>query len=212
MGTLNHFAKDLRIPLGLDEAVSVIASGQRHRVDVGDAGGRPYINNASIGAYPRIVAERDKRMRRGRPKWQAQGLAALAVWRDHRLVRLSIRGDGIDRSVRTPFLFVGNNEYELEGGSVGQRERIDRGLLHVCLAPDISRAGAATLVAASLFGHLGRLKQLESILSTTLTVDAPHSRLWLSLDGEIVTLDVPLAFSVRRAALQVLAPPSPTAA
>jgi diacylglycerol kinase family enzyme len=206
MGTLNHFAKDLGIPLALDDAVRAIAAGHRRPIDVGDVNGRPFINNASVGAYPRIVAEREQRMRRGRSKWQAQALAALTVWMDHRLVRMSIRGDGINRSVKTPFLFVGNNVYGLEGGDVGRRDALDRGVLHVCLAPDISRAGAAALVAASLFGHLGRLQRLESILTPTLAVDAPHSRLQLSLDGEITTLDLPLAFSIRPGVLQVLAP------
>jgi diacylglycerol kinase family enzyme len=173
-------------------------------VDVADVNGQIFVNNASIGAYPRIVAERHRRMRQGGRKWRAQALAALTVWMQHHLVRMSIRGDGIDRATRTPFLFVGNNEYGLEGGDVGRREALDRGTLHVCLAPHITRRGAAALVAASLFGHLGSLKRLESILTRTLSVDAPHSRLELSLDGELVTLDLPLSFQVRAGALQVL--------
>jgi diacylglycerol kinase family enzyme len=206
LGTLNHFAKDLRIPGTLEEAVAVIVAGHREPIDVGEVNGRPFINNASIGAYPRIVAERQRRMDDGRPKWRAQAMAALTVWMDHQLVRLSIRGHGIERTARTPFLFVGNNEYGLEGGDVGRREALNRGTLHICLAPDITRRGAATLVVASMFGHLGRLKRLESILSPTVTVSARHSRLQLSLDGEVTTMKLPLAFAVRPRALQVLAP------
>lgn len=211
LGTLNHFAKDLRIPPALEEAVAVIVAGHRHAIDVGEVNGRPFINNASLGAYPRIVSERDRRMRDGGPKWRAQALAALSVWMRHRLVRLSIHGRGIDRTARTPFLFVGNNEYGLEGGDVGRREALDRGTLHVCLAPNITRRGAATLVIASAFGHLGRLKRLESVLCPTLTVAARHRRMQLSLDGEVTTMALPLSFTVRVKALQVLAPP-PTGA
>jgi diacylglycerol kinase family enzyme len=206
MGTLNHFAKDLDMPLALDDAARVIVAGVRRRVDAGDANGRLFINNASLGAYPRIVADRERRMRSGRPKWQAQAQAALSVWRHHRLLRMSISGDGIQRTARTPFLFVGNNQYGLEGGSVGRRGALDRGTLHVCLGPDVTRAGAAALVTAAIFGHLGRLKRLESILCPELTVRAAHSRIMLSLDGELTSLDLPLTFRVRPGALFVIAP------
>src|SRR5476649_731552 len=70
LGTLNHFAKDLNIPLDLDQAIATIARGTTAQVDVGDVNGRIFVNNSSLGLYPHIVRARDQQQRRlGRGKW-----------------------------------------------------------------------------------------------------------------------------------------------
>src|ERR1041385_7680888 len=51
VGTMNHFAKDLGIPLDAGEAAQVIGTGRCIRVDVGEVNGRAFINNASLGIY-----------------------------------------------------------------------------------------------------------------------------------------------------------------
>ena len=61
VGTLNHFAKDLGLPLDLAGAVRTIMEGQRRRVDVGEVNGRIFVNNSSIGMYPVMVRDRDER-------------------------------------------------------------------------------------------------------------------------------------------------------
>src|SRR3954471_17771311 len=71
MGTLNHFAKDLGIPLDLEHAVATVAGGHVREVDVGEVNGRVFVNNSSVGLYPRMVWERDAEQRRGRTKWTA---------------------------------------------------------------------------------------------------------------------------------------------
>ncbi|MGE5600537.1 MAG: diacylglycerol/lipid kinase family protein, partial [Pseudomonadota bacterium] len=59
LGTLNHFARDLGIPMKLDEAAKVIAAGQTRVVDVAEVNGRTFINNSAIGLYPLMVIDRD---------------------------------------------------------------------------------------------------------------------------------------------------------
>lgn len=66
LGTRNHLARALGIPMDLEEAARVAVIGGRRRMDLGRAGKRIFINNASIGLYPRLVRERDKR---ALPKW-----------------------------------------------------------------------------------------------------------------------------------------------
>src|SRR6476646_8916609 len=48
LGTLNHFARDLRIPTDLDEAAKLIAARKARRVDVAEMNGRIFINNSAI--------------------------------------------------------------------------------------------------------------------------------------------------------------------
>src|SRR4029079_17329759 len=71
VGTLNHFAKDLAIPLDLEGAVATIAGGRVASVDVGQVHDRVFVNNASIGVYPSIVETREELRRAGHGKWPA---------------------------------------------------------------------------------------------------------------------------------------------
>ena len=54
-GSLNHFAKDVGIPLDLDQAVGTIERGYVTEVDVGEVNGRIFLNNSSIGLYPSFI-------------------------------------------------------------------------------------------------------------------------------------------------------------
>lgn len=63
LGTFNHFASDLGIPLDLSQAVRTAVHGQRTHVDVGEVNGSCFLNNASLGGYPVIVRRRDFQQR-----------------------------------------------------------------------------------------------------------------------------------------------------
>jgi len=112
LGTLNHFAKDLKIPLAVVEAVAVIAAGATRPIDVGEVNGLIFINNSSIGFYPYLVLDRERQRRRhGLPKWLAMIAACLRAVRHFPLRRLTISAEGWTQSYRSPCVFVGNNEY-----------------------------------------------------------------------------------------------------
>src|SRR5205085_5858695 len=86
LGTLNHFAKDLHIPLDLAAAVRNLVEGHAVSVDVGEVNGQIFINNSSLGIYPQIVREREKKQRQGMSKWPAFLLALFTVLRRYPLV------------------------------------------------------------------------------------------------------------------------------
>jgi diacylglycerol kinase family enzyme len=206
LGTLNHFAKDVGVPLDLDDAIRAIGGGRTVRVDVGDVDGRPFINNASVGMYASLTAERLAMQRLGRGKWLAHALAAARVWRRYHRLHVRLRADGRERVVATPFVFVGNNEYQLSGMELGGRKRLDVGRLHVCMAPGMPRRRVARMIVVAIFGDLCRLEGFESFTASELTLDGGTARLRLSLDGEVVTLDSPLEFRIRPQALRVIVP------
>ena len=75
-----------------------------------------------------MVWERDAEQRRGRGKWTAFGIAMLRTWRSYRtLIGARLVIDGKTAVVRTPFIFVGNNEYTAEGFQLGGRSTARRG-------------------------------------------------------------------------------------
>jgi diacylglycerol kinase family enzyme len=206
LGTLNHFAKDAGVPLDLDDATRAIAGGRIIRVDAGDVNGRLFINNASVGMYASLTAERLAMQRLGRGKWLAHALAAGRVWRRYHRLHVLLRADGRERTVATPFVFVGNNEYQLSGLELGGRKRLDLGRLHVCMAPGMPRRRVARMIAVAIFGDLDRLEGFESFTTSEVTLDGGTVRRRVSVDGEVVTLDSPLEFRIRREALRVIVP------
>jgi diacylglycerol kinase family enzyme len=91
LGTLNHFAKDLQIPVKLEEAIALLAAGATREVDVGEVNGHVFINNCSLGAYAEAVRRRDRlREKHGLGKWWAMIRASLDEFRRLRRLRLRI--------------------------------------------------------------------------------------------------------------------------
>ena len=125
-GTMNHFARDLQIPLEVDAAIAVVAAGHVRALDVGSVNGQVFLNNASIGAYPRLVWARDRARLRGVPRSFAHPLAVVRTWLKLRTLAVRLCLDGQELIRRTPFVFVGNSEYEVEGTQLGRRRTDDR--------------------------------------------------------------------------------------
>jgi diacylglycerol kinase family enzyme len=155
LGTLNNFARDLKIPLQLEEAAAVISDGVIRSVDVGEVNGDVFINNSSIGIYPYLVLDRDRRRERhGLSKWMAMALAGIRAVRNLPLRRLRVRGPDWQGSCRTPCVFIGNNKYELHGSSFGSRHCLNRGELCLFVAGQQSRLALIWLAVRCITGSL----------------------------------------------------------
>src|SRR5207253_9977053 len=93
LGTRNHFAKDLALPLDLGEAVKAIGIRRTTKVDVGEVNRFTFLNNASVGIYPDIVLEREALRRRGYRKWTAFAVATARIVREYRGLVVKITAD-----------------------------------------------------------------------------------------------------------------------
>jgi diacylglycerol kinase family enzyme len=209
LGTLNHFAKDLDIPLDLEKAVASIAAQRVGRIDVGQVNGRVFLNNSSIGIYPSIVEAREELRRLGHRKWPAFAIATFRVLRRFRGVLVRIEIDGQQSVRRTPFVFVGNNAYELDGIRLGRRARLDGGRLFTYLAPRVRTRELPMLLARALLGRVRRSGAFEIVSGTELWIDTPRARhVRVALDGEITRMTTPLHYRTCPGALKVLLPPA----
>jgi diacylglycerol kinase family enzyme len=207
LGTLNHFAKDAGIPIDLEKAVLTIAARRTRHVDVGRVNDRVFINNASIGVYPSVVASRERLRRQGHSKWVALALATAGVLRRGGEVAIRLQGDRARIAARTPFVFVGNNEYLVEGFNLGARTRLDAGRLHAYFAPPVRTRDLPKLFTRALFGDPRRQRALQSMASTELWIDTPLTpSINVACDGELLTLATPLHFQSWPGALTVFAP------
>ena len=212
LGTRNNLARQLGIPLDLAGAVHIIAGGNKGTIDVSQVNGQVFVNNASIGLYPKLVQLREEQQERGLPKWLAKIPASWAVLQNltHRRYRLLL--DDAAQPVVTPLLFIGNNVYSLEPGKIGTREAMDDGLLSVFAVGKSTRAGLIGLAARTLIGRGDAERDFAAIgTCERLQVSARRQRIKVALDGEVVTLTSPLNFTVRPHALSVFVPCPPVA-
>jgi YegS/Rv2252/BmrU family lipid kinase len=206
MGTLNHFAKDLGIPLDLEEAVRVVVEGVVREVDVGEVNGKTFVNNSSLGIYPTLVLEREQLQRLCRSKWSAFTAAMLTVLGRYPLVKVAIEIDGRQISRKTPLVFIGNNKYLIEGLRLGKRDRLDEGTLSVFMTRDVGRAKLFWFALRALFGKLREERDFDALETTALRVQMRGKRVRISADGEIDKLAIPLEYRIRPKALRVVAP------
>jgi diacylglycerol kinase family enzyme len=209
LGTLNNFSKDLTIPQAIAEAVRVIAEGEVAEIDVGDLNGRIFINNSSIGLYPRIVKDReDQQERLGYGKWRAAFWATLKMFRISPFLKVAIIVDGMHYLRKTPFVFVGNNRYEMDLYNIGRRAALDRGKLSVYFLHRGGRLGVIRLLFRTLTGRVEQWKDFEEILTESITIRSRRRHMRVALDGEVAILETPLEYSIRPKALRVLVPRS----
>jgi diacylglycerol kinase family enzyme len=207
LGTRNNLARQLGIPLDLEGAVKVIADGHTHKIDLSDVNGQTFINNASIGLYPRMVEIREGVQQRGLPKWLAKLPAAWTVLKNltHRRYRLIL--DDAAQPVVTPLLFVGNNVYSLDPGKVGTRDALNDGKLSVFAVAKSTRLGLIGFAIRTLRGRSDAERDFAAIgTCETLIVNTRRRRIAVALDGEVTKLLTPLEFTIRPAALSVFVP------
>lgn len=206
LGTLNHFAKDLKLPLDLEGAVGVIASGAIRSVDVAEVNGRVFVNNSSIGLYADMVADRERQQDdAGRSKWPALAIAGWRALRRFPLRRVSICVEGWTQPCKTPFVFVGNNAYDLSLFNPGGREALDRGELCLYVLNHRSPWGLLSLGVRAAVGRLDQERDFERLAVPEVEIRSGADHLRVSVDGEVVKLRPPLHYRTRPKALRVLA-------
>jgi diacylglycerol kinase family enzyme len=182
-GTRNHFARDLG--LDRDDPIGALDcfSAQERRIDVGRANGRLFLNNVSLGVYARLVHRREHHRRRRAVLARLRALALLAQHPG----ALGLRIDGEPISAR--IVLVANNAYKLDLFSLGERERLDEGLLHLYSAEGL------------LPGNW------EERTGERFAIDSAAGWLRAAVDGEPERLDTPIEFTIEPQALRVLVPP-----
>ena len=206
VGTLNHFAKDLGLPLDLPDAVRIVAQGAVRQVDVGEVNGRYFLNNSSIGVYPRIVEMRHQYESSGLSKWIAALWASLAVLRRRPFVdvRIHVGDEAVVR--RTPFVFVGNNEYRMRGLGGVSRASLTGGQLAIYVMKASERLSLLRLGLEVMTRGVDQVPELDLLRVTESKVETRRRRLQVALDGEVRVLASPLEYRSRPAALRILAP------
>jgi diacylglycerol kinase family enzyme len=207
LGTLNHFARDLRIPDKIEDAAKLIGERPERQVDVAEMNGRIFINNSAIGLYPLLVVDRDsQRKRLGRPKAAAMIVASIRTLVRFGHQRLILTVNEQEGVIDTPLLFVGNNDYRTELPAAGQRDSLEDGRLCILVMRKKTRRG---FIAASVRALLNRSRADDMVRlddADRLRVSSRKRVIAVSLDGEVVRVEPPLDYKICPRALRVIAP------
>ena len=174
-GTRNHFARDLG--LDRDDPIAALQAfdGTERRIDVGRASGRLFLNNVSLGVYARLVHRREEHRRRREAFARIRAWAILLTHREP--LGITVDGDRVESRI----VLVANNAYQLDLPSIGARERLDEGKLHLYVPGD-------------------------ERVAERFVVDAAAGELQAAVDGEPDVLETPIDFTIEARALRVLVP------
>lgn len=206
LGTLNHFAKDIRMPDDTAHAVKVILDGHTTLVDVMRAGKRCVLNNASFGLYPRLVRAREAHSSR-LGKWPALVWAFIKVLPRLRRYHVSVACDGKQQQHRALFVVVSNNCYTKQSG-FSARSSLERGELGVYILTAKNIGALLRVGWRALGGHLQREPSLTIQKAHQVVLERRHKKpMLLAFDGEVDAIKHrQLTYQIQPKTLRVIVP------
>lgn len=221
-GTFNHFVRALGVD-SVDAAIDAYEAGSTVDVGVADATADDdepltVLNVVSVGAYPELIEERERRSSLG--KWLGGVVATAGALR--RAAPLTIARDGRRARVWSVFVSVGRNDPDRV--ATMQRQEADAGVLDVRIhhargskvralaSLAFGKRTAAVLRALRLFPRDADVERLVvRELDLGVRPEPGHPSVFVH-DGELEQRD-PGGFRVRcvarPAAVTVFAPPPP---
>lgn len=208
LGTFNYFARNLGIPLDLEEAARVLLDGTPTRAPVLDLNGRLVLNNASIGIHPEVLLRRRKLYERwGRSRLNAYLSVLLTAFQRAPRLRVRLATDGGEVVRETPLVMACSNAYQMETFALAGLECLPTKKFALYVA---RMAGRATIFRLGLRVIVRQLRvgiDYEAICVSDVTIDAlQRRRLRAALDGELERLESPMRIRVAPQELLVMSP------
>lgn len=206
IGTVNHLARDLQLPLDWRAAFEVALGGTLRQIDVGRVNNRYFLNSVMLGIYPTLTEYRE-RFRSTHHKWRAYMRAMRLALRSFPHVTLVVERDGRVETIRTQLFVVSVNSYDLtQSGLVSLRTSLDDGRLTIYSLSFMDRWSFVRAAAKYFRGKITDVDGFRRVRTAALRVDYVRSRLKISIDGEVSDLAPPLQIAAVPASLLVRAP------
>lgn len=203
LGTANDFAACLGIPLDVEGAVKVLASGRRRRVDLGQVNDRWFVNVAGVGFDAEVArwVNRRSKLVRGTAMYVAGIFRTLLRYQP---TEVEVRLDGVPWNARAFLVAVGNSPAYAGGVRMCPDARPDDGELEVVRIGDVRKLEVFRILPLLYAGrHLSHPKVARAA-AREVVVEA-RIPLAVHADGEPAGT-TPARFRVQPGALWVLAP------
>jgi diacylglycerol kinase family enzyme len=215
-GTMNLFARSLKLPLDINAVLETLAEGRVQAVDIATVNDRPFVHQFSAGLHARLVRMRNAMNFASRlGKMRASTRAAFGVMlRPSRFeVIFDIDHDGRNEHRVVSAISVSNNPFG--ENPLFFADDLTTGKLGVYLADSLKPIGVAKLAFDIL---RGRLKDNEAVSATTAEVvrlhfpKRRHGALCV-VDGELIRMPRNVEIRLHAGELKVLVPgPEPVTA
>jgi len=207
LGTFNYVARVLHIPLNILEAANVIATGEPRASHVACINDQIYLNNASLGLYPLFIKKREEYNRRfGRFPLNAYTSGLDVLIRDRKELKLEIEVDGQKYPVKTPLIFFGNNQLQLEELNLKISKCAEVGEIAGVVIAKGDKATLFKTLFQTIRGKLENASDVYSFGAQKVIVYSKKPKLTVAVDGEIVSMTTPLTLHVEKNALKIMVP------
>ena len=204
LGTFNNFSKDAGIPQQWKDAVEIIKNGSAKKIDAAEVNGNVFINNSSIGLYPKSVKERDRHMKLGHGKFVSMAVGLYRIFSRFPLHKVRIEtAEGLQQ-YKTAFVFVGNNEYEVDLLNLGRRLNLNSGKLCLYLSGCKNRLCMIKMAILSLFGKLDQGKDFIYTTAEQVTVYTKRKKMRIAADGETFKTESPIRYKIIKNTLEIM--------
>ena len=204
LGTANDFARTLGLPDDPLKAAEIALGGREHKIDVGLANGRPYLNVASVGGASEVIKRQSKTLKQ---TWRVFAYAISLMQATRRLqpffVDLEI--DDTPRwSAAVYQVSVGNGRYHGGGLTVAEDAAIDDGKLDLYVVHPGTFWQLFACLTHLRFGLMKKPKVLDRHTAVKVKLTTPRPRA-VDVDGRVAT-KTPAEFTLKHKALKVVVP------
>jgi YegS/Rv2252/BmrU family lipid kinase len=206
-GTFNNFSKDLGIPTNIDDAIETIFNGKIIKIDTGEVNGISFINNSSIGLYPKSVLQRSRNQTKfGSGKIISMILAFIKTFYIFPLYKVHVKSDNIDINSKTSFIFVGNNQYSFEFPNLSRRSKLTDAKLALYLTKCINRFCLISFAVKNLFNRVINENDYLVVNVKYIEIVLKKKKVHVAIDGEVKRIRTPLHYKIKPASLNVIIP------
>ncbi len=204
-GTMNLFARSLKLPLDIRAVLETLANGHVEQVDIGSANGRPFVHQFSAGLHARMVRIRNSMSFASRlGKIRASVKAALGVVLDPPVFDVEFTVNGQAQHRRVSAISVSNNEFGTD--PLMFADDLTGGHLGFYLANPMQPAGVARLALDILRGRLKDNIDVTAMAATAIDLHFPktNGRSNCVIDGELLPMERDVELRLHPGELKVI--------
>lgn len=210
-GTFNYTGRCHGIPEDFELAVRSLLQAQVKPIQVGLVNDHPFLVNASLGLYPRLLEEREGfKQRFGRKRIVAMASGLVSLLRHYRRLGLLVDCDGESRTLETSTVVVGNNRLQLQQIGMARADHVTRGKLIGIAVKPVSAAQLIWLAVRGLSHRLGEADAIIELEFKQLNIQPRGAirrrHVQVAVDGEQIRMRFPLTFRIAQQPLQLLVP------
>ncbi|WP_131782168.1 diacylglycerol/lipid kinase family protein [Legionella gresilensis] len=190
LGTLNHFAKELDLPSTVDELIDAIQKHSTSLIDCAEVNGNVFINNSSIGFYPKLAEKRDY-YTKFYNKWISYIPSFIKALFYHRSYSLLIKCNDFNILLKSSFFMISNNLYSYEFPLSYVRDSFNDAKLGIYYFKHGKLRLFEILRVLFTKKHNFEIKQTQYPVEVTVHY---KEKINISLDGDTLTVTTPLTY------------------